>query len=758
LFKRALEINEKALGKEHPSTATSLNNLANLYQATGRYAEAKPLLKRALEINEKALGKEHPSTATSLNNLANLYQATGRYAEAEPLLKRALEINEKALGKEHPSTATSLNNLASLYYNTGRYDEAEPLYKRALEINEKALGKEHPDTVISLNNLAKLYAVTNRHKESDQSFNLSIVSREKNTQAILNLLSDRQKLNYIKETRSSIDGYISHTAGYMLSNNKSVYNTFNEWLKWKNIVMEAQGRYIDTANQSDNPEIQKLFDELKTIRRTLASLYMSGPKDKKPEEHIKRIKELETKKEALEAELSTRSKDFALQRKAGKVDIKALSGILSTNSIYIDYAQIDNYNFKEKKWGKPTYFVFVLVPGKEPVVKLIEIGTTDKVDEHIKSYLTGIKDYGNYLSTNPNMTEATTRRKIKQMASDLSKDADAIYEIAVKPIESYIKGKKNVYISPDGNLNLIPFEVLKTPDGKYLMEQYDISYVGAGRDIVRFTDTEVAKGSAMIFADPDYDLGLTEKDKTVKEMQIADGKRSGSVSRGLKGMRFNRLPDTKKEADGIEKVLKGRYKINVDRYQDKKALEEALFVAKKASPKVLHLSTHGYFLPAEKEQQRPERWLSAGQLDKLPESKIENPMLRSGVVLAGVNTAIKENRDDGLISAEKVLGMKLKGTDLVVLSACDTGVGDVQSGEGVFGLKRSFILSGAKTVVMSLWSVPSNETTELMVDFYTLMAEGKSKAEALKQAKFNMMKKKENPFFWGAFILVGKTE
>ncbi len=123
-----------------------------------------------------------------------------------------------------------------------------------------------------------------------------------------------------------------------------------------------------------------------------------------------------------------------------------------------------------------------------------------------------------------------------------------------------------------------------------------------------------------------------------------------------------------------------------------------------------------------------------------------------------MNASLKEGKDDGMVSAEKILGLRLKGTDLVVLSACETGVGDVQNGEGVFGLRRSFILSGAKTVVMSLWSVPSRETTELMTKFYTFMAQGKSKAEALRQAKINIMKKRQNPFFWGAFVVVGKPE
>jgi len=162
---------------------------------------------------------------------------------------------------------------------------------------------------------------------------------------------------------------------------------------------------------------------------------------------------------------------------------------------------------------------------------------------------------------------------------------------------------------------------------------------------------------------------------------------------------------------------------------------------------LLHLATHGCFLKEEAVKQDDNYLMQEQEI--LPAVNIENPMLRSGIVLAGINASLKEGRDDGMVTAEKILGLRLKGTDLVVLSACETGVGDVKNGEGVFGLKRAFILSGAKTLVMSLWSVPSEETTELMIDFYSFMEKGKTKSEALRQAKLNMMGKNPNPFFWG---------
>jgi CHAT domain-containing protein len=337
----------------------------------------------------------------------------------------------------------------------------------------------------------------------------------------------------------------------------------------------------------------------------------------------------------------------------------------------------------------------------------------------------------------------------------LRKEARALYELIVQPIEPYLKGKRKLLISPDGLLNLIPFEIFISEEGRHLMEDFVINYVTAGRDIVRFTDTTVARGDAIIIANPDYDMEVKVKDKVAGEMGVTKTIR-GNVSRDAKGLKFIRLPDTKLEADNIEVILRRKYGEPIKNYQDIKALEEILFSVE--SPRILHLATHGYFLKDEEAKELLSQGFDFQEIEMTPDIGIENPMLRSGIVLAGINTSLREGRDDGMVSAEKILGLRLKGTEIVVLSACETGVGDVKSGEGVFGLKRAFILSGAKTVVMSLWSVPSRETTELMTRFYTLMAEGKTKAEALRQAKMDMMKEKRNPFYWGAFVLVGKPE
>src|SRR3989339_442252 len=506
LYKRSLEIREKALGREHPSVAQSLDNLAGLYAFIGgRYADAEPLHKRALEIYEKALGREHPSVAQSLISLAGLYESTGRYADAEPLYKRALEIREKIRGSEHPDTAIVLRVLAELYRVTGRYAEAEPLFKRALEISEKAYGKKHPAVALILKNLAFLYAATERHPESQNLFKRGISIDDLMRENVFLLFNEKQKISYMNQKEGSIHAFMTHTVKYMQSSSQSITDTSNSWLKWKGAVAEAQGRYMDAAMQSGDPEIKKKFAELTNIRREIAKMQLSKPDDKGSfEDYRNRIAELQKQKETLEAELSRLSKDFALEKTIGKADVKNISEILPKDSAYIDFARIKFYDFKTNKWDKPKYLAFVLILQKEPEVKLIEISDAEDIEKHIKAYI-------------QEMNRIKTIGQIPDKAA-LDKAARAIYDIAIKPLEKYIEGKKQLFISPDGNLNLIPFEALVTPDNKYFIEKYTINYIAAGRDIIRFTDTNIAKGDALIIADPDYDMGLMERDKMTKEM------------------------------------------------------------------------------------------------------------------------------------------------------------------------------------------------------------------------------------------------
>jgi CHAT domain-containing protein len=445
-------------------------------------------------------------------------------------------------------------------------------------------------------------------------------------------------------------------------------------------------------------------------------------------------------------ELKRLSSEFALEKTSGRADAKGIAMLLPKDSVYLDFARIDLYDFKAKKWKAPHYLAFVLTPGKDPEVKLLDMGKAETIDTHIHAYRREMNQI--------NVSGMLPDQEI------LTHETMSLYGKIMEPIEPFLRGKRHLFISPDGELNLAPFEVLITPDGKYLMEEHLISYVGAGRDIIRFTDTALPGKESLIMADPDYDMGIKDKDTMAASLGVT-GRTRSAVSRDALSLSFSSLPDTRQEAEAVSKILEGKQGLTVESRLGKEAVEDVLFHTVK--PRILHIATHGYFLKDEeiqKTDKETRRSSLSGREDftKMPVLNIENPMLRSGIVLAGANAALKEGRDDGVVSAEKILGLNLRGTDLVVLSACETGAGDVKSGKGVFGLKRAFILSGAKTLVMSLWSVPRAETTELMTTFYGLLSMGKTKAEALREAKREMMRRRPNPLYWGAFVLNGKPD
>jgi CHAT domain-containing protein len=340
-----------------------------------------------------------------------------------------------------------------------------------------------------------------------------------------------------------------------------------------------------------------------------------------------------------------------------------------------------------------------------------------------------------------------------------------------------------------GDLTRLPFEALPLAAGRRLLDEYRSSYVSVGRDVLRFqVRSGRPPGEPLVAADPDFDLAVgtaaprpeqpqDERDPwevtcdlVLERRQAEPASRrptpaalpSSRQSRDLDRSRyhFGRLPGTRAEAERIAAL------VGVQAWTEKHALEGRL-KRNCHSPRIVHPATHGFFLP---DQQVDLRQLGrnlellgvAGpaELDKLSGPGMENPMLRSGLALAGANTFLRggslpEEAEDGLLTAEDVAGLDLLDTELVVLSACDTGLGEVHAGEGVFGLRRAFIVAGAKTLVMSLWKVPDQQTQELMTDFYSRLLAGRGVADALREAQLALRAKHPEPFYWGAFICQG---
>jgi CHAT domain-containing protein len=718
----------------------------------GNYSAAEPLLKRSLAIREKALGPEHPDVATSLNNLAELYRGTGNYTAAEPLYQRSLSISEKKLGSEHPDVATSLNNLAFFYIAMGNYTAAEPLYQRSLSILENALGPEHPQVAASLSNSAELNVKHGKDHSALSSMMRAQGIYERMIEQVSGFTSAERTMQFLTRIGGNVDAIASLAGSRMKEDQAACSQAFEVWLRRKGVVLEAQRRMQQTLLEAGDKEAAQIFEELSQIRSRLAQMTFAGPGKEGVEAYRKNLRELNDQREELDARLSRLSQPYAQARKAGKVTLEELAQALPPGTVLVDFARIEIFNFEAKgrdeKWMPARYLAFVLKPGRGQDVALFDLGPAEEVDNVLEQF-----------------KHALTQRQDSE-ARTLGR---RLYDSVFAPVEKELSGVERVFISPDGALNLIPFELLRDPEGKFLIEKYTFNYLAAGRDLVSLGEKKANAGKPLLLGDPDFDLNPKQRAQAVDSVGARADDRAANAARSadLRSMSFKRLPGTRAEVSAIGDLL-GRERCEV--FLDNSALEEALQSRK--APRFLHLATHGFFLKDQEVAATSGFRSVVLDMDQPfakpagPRVAVENPLLRCGLALAGANRAGSvEQGSDGILTADEVLSLPLRGTELVVLSACETGLGEVKKGEGVYGLRRVFTQAGARSLVMSMWSVPDRETQELMVEFYRNAVSGKmDRCQALRQAA---LKQKEvvrqrygqdHPYYWGAFVFLGQAD
>ena len=724
MYQRALAIYEKVKGFEHPDTATLSDNLAVLYEHMGAYSKAVPLHQRALAIYEKVLGAEHPDTAASLDNLASVYQHMEAYSKAESMYQRALAIYEKVLGLEHPNTATLSDNLAALYENMGAYSKALPLHQRALEIYEKVLGPEHPDTATSINNLAILRWAMGDEVAALPLFEQSHIIHGKNAERFLLTGSESRKRAYYQILHEHTSNSVSVSLAF--SSKRATRLGLASVLLAKGRVLDAMADSRGRLRHSMKAEHQALLDELTVVARELSTLTHQGTENLQPEVSRRRREELSSQQERLETELSKESAEFREQ--VAPVSLAAVQAAVPKGAALIEWYRYVPYDPKTKdrqsRWGQPRYVAYLLRSTGEPAA--VDIGDAEAIERLIHYFKTGLGD--------------STSTYVQEVAKEL-------YEKLMKPLQPHLGNVKHLLLSPDGVLNLVPFVALRDEKGMYLGSKVEITYLTSGRDLVRHQTLSLGKDNdAVIVADPNYGNANAE----IAKAEPSDlGKRSVDMDRG--GLRFTPLPGTAEEA----KILRTLLKVTDDRVLTQTKATEDRF-KELHSLRILHVATHGFFL---KDNEIPAAALKPVNFsqDQVAAPVGENPLLRSGLALAGANLRRSGEREDGILTAAEVAQMDLRGTQLVVLSACETGVGDVQNGEGVYGLRRALVLAGTESQVTSLWKVADEATKDLMVDYYQRLLKGEGRSEALRNAQLAMMQSKDrsHPYYWAAFVPIG---
>ncbi|MEB3358753.1 MAG: tetratricopeptide repeat protein, partial [Synechococcales bacterium] len=717
LYQRSLAIRETALGENHPDVATSLNNLAALYLDQGNYAAAEPLYRRSLSIFETVLGENHPDVASSLNNLAVLYYAQGNYAAAEPLFQRSLAIRETALGENHPDVAISLTSLAVLYHNQGNYAAAEPLLLRSLAIWETALGENHPDVAFSLNNLAGLYQAQGNDAAALPLLERAAESREVQLALTLTVVSEERRRAYLTTLAGETNGIISFNLQDIPEATSLALTTL---LRRKGRVLDATAESFQALREQLTPENQALLDELRAVETQRANLVFGEP----VEGHAELLSELEARTEELQNTLARRSAEFRAETQP--VTIAAIQQQIPADAALVELVRYEPFNAgasQQERWGAPRYAAYVLLPSGE--ILTVDLGDAAALEAQVFAFREVLR--------NPNSN-------IQPLAREL--DAQLM-----QPIRELVGDATHLLMSPDGALNLIPFAALMDESNTYLAERYTFTYLTSGRDLLRMQrETEPGQGPVIV-ANPDY--GATEIAAASRGLSpVADF--SGAIASAQRSSDFGSLnawaplPGTEQEMRAIAPLLP-----NPQILDGVNATEDA--VKQVARPSILHIATHGFFLQDQDCLAAPDTRSgreafavieSTAPADCVPTPRnVENPLLRSGLVFAGVNEReqLPEGSNDAVLTAQEVTQMNLYGTQLVVLSACETGLGNVVNGDGVYGLRRAFVLAGAESQLMSLWKVDDFGTSQLMGSYYQRLMAGAGRSEALRDVQRELM-------------------
>lgn len=780
LFQRAAQIEEKFFGPEHIQPAFTRMNLAQMYQRQGKYAEAEVILRQVVLAMQRARVPTHPDRGKSLALLANGYARQGKRAEAESLYRRSLQVAEAMTSKQHPAIVEYIFNLATvvreqdrlaeaeslygqadrlgqstlgphhtivgrsalglsaLYSKQGRYPEAEAQNKRAIEIFQKSDG-HHPLVADAAQQFAQLLYVNKRPAEALAMFELGFEVRLRQFQYHFTYMTERERLGFLETVADSFPVFFSFCYSNRERDPNLLGRMYDVVLWRKGFVAASVAALRSQIIASGDREALALLDELSEKKTQIAQLLTSPPEDR--EEGRRFALQLEAEAGALERKLALRSQSLAEEQRLARVSWRDIQRGLAPGEAAVEVVRFP-FHDGQNLTGAVYYVALILTKDDATGPRLVLIGDAKRVESDLAS------DYKQRVSLHATLKPG--QPELPPFLGDL---------------ETELGKNQRVYLAPDGILNQMAIGVLPSAQGGLLMDRFDIRLVSNTRELLRGS-LKSASASAILIGAPEFGMRVEDYKVAVRTLRQGEsGPAMASLvvrddgmlrSRDQQRGQLSPLPGTKIELDAVAPLLK-KHGWRVEVYSESRALEEAVKQVK--GPRLLHIASHGFFLPDQSQRK------SDASAD--PAFGRENPMLRSGLYFSGADrtlagTSAETELEDGILTAYEAAGLNLQGTELVVLSACETGLGVTQNGEGVFGLRRALQIAGAEAILMSMWAVSDRETEELMTLFYSNWLAGKSKHDALAAAQKEMRARVRQryqadlPFYWAAFVLQGR--
>jgi tetratricopeptide (TPR) repeat protein len=823
LFQRELAIKEKLFGKDHFEVATTLNDLADLYREQEDFAGALPLCRRALDIRQRFLGNEHPDVADSLTTLAQILTGLGEHREALDACQRSLAISEKTLDPDHPLVADALFAMGRVLSDLKRFPEALSAYQRGLLIDQKISGPDHPVVIEDLSEVAALFG---RQSRWDQCLAAAVelsqrLRRHLNGQALA--LPDVGAMRFIRRSFDSMELLHSVCAESRGSRSKSAWPAGAEGTALSKALLE-EGRAAQAAFEAD-PDVtmRNLREQYRALKFQLGRLARSGLD---AASRGSRRRELESEFKRLEQHLSERSAILAQTFRDRNLTLKDITRSLPPHSALADFIQYRRFDFSAtgtNQWKEQRYAAYLTFPpvdgSTNSLVQRADLGKATPINEAVESVCKRMsagqyaaKDLAQalerlsglvYVPLAEHLTDVShlivcpdgelSRLPFEMLPLSSGSSASSSHHdrfLIEDKIISYVgSGREIVRLAKRGS----PESGVLSPESKEQGPKSNSDKSRAG----------VQSPKSVVMGNPDFDFELPgssgprnageaevpvpqpstiNPQPALSQSLLTSAPTSGSLtqslltsaparslSRDYRGLRFDRLPGSEEEAKSVATLLGGDCVLRLGKDAREAELKAVV------SPRVLHLATHGFYL-SDQEFKRTNslrdswsgnigtRWNAS-----LPREDWENPLVRCGIALAGANHFTKSEIrnpkseiEDGLLTGLEASLLNLQGTELVILSACDSGSGEVKIGEGVMSLRRAFRIAGAESVLASHWKVNDKATTRLMTEFMKRWHDGEPRAKAWREAQLSLLHSKgakedfSNPYFWAAFTLTGQ--
>lgn len=703
-----------------------IGNLGLLYLKQNKLSQAKLLFEQQIEINKNLNGENSLDYARARRNLASYYNWKRDGLQSIKINTSVLKIIKDNLGENNNEYVTTLNHLANSYMFTGDYKQSEELFLKSLLFSKENFGESSYSYQVGLNNLIELFMLQNKYLKASKYIELSFEPFKNKIKSFLDYTSTKELTNAINKFRI----FRLHSL-MLLEKEENIFpeviiGCYEREIFLKSLILRNQKKISKSIDNSGNKELKNDYKKFIRYKRELARLN-EVPIVKRPSNYLQILSETES----LEKYLVRKSSTFSEVENKVVLNWKQIQDNLGPNELSIDLIAFNYYN--KKMTDSIVYSAFI-------------VGEKSKFPKYIS------------LFEEKQLKQFFTKDGIQSDSIQINKQytSKSLSDLFLKPLAKDLEGVKSIYLSSYGLGHQVDFSALPISDQQTFGEKYNVHILSSPAELVDYKVSKLDKASnieLLLYGGIDYNKS-EELVTTSYEPKNTNINATLITRSGIKN--FGYLNGTNKEIESITlNAEQNGFKTTL--FRERIATETSIKkLDGRTQPFVLHLATHGFFFPD------PEKDISQDMFGLEGKRKIykraNDPMMRSGLLFAGANKFWgkpndNQNKEDGILTASEISNLDLSACELVVLSACETGLGKVQGSEGVFGLQRAFKMAGVKNIIMSLWKVPDAQTAELFDIFYEECFKGKSIHKAFQTAQ-STMKEKYSPYFWAGFVLL----